>query len=626
MDTTTESLDEVEIIAALLHDVHDVNGLVFNTRALKCTVNKVHSRYSKEGIGFLTKTLPRLGKAFDKALSEHTMLNCEELGFKPMLYTKLPSFLGEFFCRVFHSDGVILPYPCIDSVKVIRDVCYLFYKYELPFTDEQETKVVSSFEETENELKAHAPVLEDLFRNLGVTNQARRARFTSTTLPQIAREARILLSRVFSDFDCTDIKPQHGPGTVATKQKLSEKYLWTNVSSRITAMYPFDAYFCASQGHVCDSYQSFSKVGNQDLPARVILVPKDSRGPRLISCEPVDFQWIQQGLRKAMCQRVESHHLTKDNVFFTDQSHNQIGALYGSLNGRYATLDLKEASDRVSVDLVRLLFPEHVFTYLESCRSLSTVLPSGKEIPLRKFAPMGSALCFPIMALTIWALLTAAAPDRYTQGRILVYGDDVIVPQTYVQTAITTLESFGLKINLDKSCVSGFFRESCGVDAFHGVNVTPVRFRTVWSSSPSPEVYSSWIAYANSMADRKRYRVYNYIVERLVRIYGTIPSEDMQLACPSLRIPSEDSHRIRRRWNSNLQKLEYRVRCVVSRPLKQVIDGWSMLLRFFAEGGSSYQEPFEVRRELSSTYVPKAPFSVSSYTRRHESILSWRWR
>jgi hypothetical protein len=627
MDTKSESLDELEIIAALLHDVHDVNGLVFNTRALKLTIKKVSSRYSKEGISFLTKTLPRLGKAFDKALSEASPLNATELGFKPQPWSKLPILFGEFFCRVLHTDGTPLPYPCIESVKVIRQICYLFYKYELPFTDEQEQKVVEQFEKTEDDLKAHAPILEHLFKDLGVTNQARRARFASTTMPQIAREARILLSGVFSGFDCLDIYPQHGPGTVATKQQLQEKYMWTNVSARITECYPFDAYFCASQGHVCDSYQSFSKVGNQDHSARVILVPKDSRGPRLISCEPVDFQWIQQGLRKAMCQRVESHRLTKGNVFFTDQSPNQIGSLYGSLNGRYATLDLKEASDRVSVDLVRLLFPEYLCRYLESCRSLSTVLPDGRVLPLRKFAPMGSALCFPIMALTIWAILTAVAPDQYTRERILVYGDDVVVPQQFVVTATSALEAFGLRVNLDKCCTKGFFRESCGVDAFHGINVTPVRFRTVWSTIPSPEVYSSWIAYANSMFDRKRYRVYNLIVERLVRIYGTIPHSDMNLSCPSLRQPSEDSVPIRRRWNKNLQKFEFRIRDVVSPPLTKVIDGWSMLLRYFAEGGPTYQEPLEASRAFQRSFRdPRAPFSVSSYTRRHSSILAWRWR
>jgi hypothetical protein len=39
------------------------------------------------------------------------------------------------------------------------------------------------------------------------------------------------------------------------------------------------------------------------------------------------------------------------------------------------------------------------------------------------------------------------------------------------------LSSVGLVVNHDKSFVHGHFRESCGMDAFRGVQVTPIRFR-----------------------------------------------------------------------------------------------------------------------------------------------------
>jgi hypothetical protein len=328
------------------------------------------------------------------------------------------------------------------------------------------------------------------------------------------RESRILLSRLLDSFDPKDIVPRHGPGAVATKQQLWSKYLWTNVSAKITERYPLDEYFYACLGHVCDRYRDIA-ITDLDLPAKVILVPKDSRGPRLISCEPVDYQWIQQGLGRALVRHVESHWLTKHNVFFSNQQTNRFGALLGSLNGEYATLDLKEASDRITVSLVRLLFPEHISMYLLSCRSSSTVLPDGTVLPLQKFAPMGSALCFPIMALCIWAILTAplvSDTESDTREGIAVYGDDVIVPSHYVGDAIELLEAFGLKVNRAKSCIKGFFRESCGMDAFKGSDVTPTRLRTVWSSSPSPESYTSWIAYANSFWDKKYYHTYDYIV------------------------------------------------------------------------------------------------------------------
>jgi hypothetical protein len=622
--------DSYSIIAALLGDVHDVHSEVFNTSSLRSTCLQVKKRLVSEGMGFLTKTLPRLGKAFDKALAGNTNLNSTKCAFASINGTELPRFLGEFFKLVLRPNGTLLESPCATSVKVIRQVCYLFYKYELPYTDEQEQQVIQKFEKTEEDLTTIQAVLQRM--EDGLVNCSSRRRMLSHneihTPLNIAREARILLNGLFSSFDPKDIHPKHGPGAVATKQQLHEKYLWSNVSVKITNVYPFDAYFCASFGHVCDSYDRFSSITDSVLPAKVILVPKDSRGPRLISCEPVDYQWVQQGLGGAIVDLVESHPLTRDNVRFTDQSPNRFGALAGSKSGKYATLDLNEASDRVSTALVRLLFPHHVYTYLEACRTSSTRLPDGRELELKKFAPMGSCLCFPILALTIWALLTAATNDADTRESIYVYGDDVIVPTTYVANAIRILESFGLKINQDKSCTAGLFRESCGMDAFNGVDVTPVRLRTVWSSSPSPEVYTSWIAYANSFWDRRYYRVYNLIVERMHRLYGAIPSDDMHLACPSLRDVSEVQRPKRRRINKHLQKCEYYVWDVQSPVVKRSMDGWSMLLRYFAEATDDSPFPTDTERN----YKPDGPleghpaFSVSQYTSRRASMLVRRWR
>lgn len=617
-----KSLDESEIIAALLHDVSNVHGLVFNTRSCRLTINQVRKRVRKEGLGFLTKTLPRLGKGFDKAISGHTPLNAESLGFRALRNSKLPRFLGELFSKVLQPDGTLLPNPCTDCVKQIRQLTYLFYKYELPYTDEQEQQVVSQFEKTEEDLST---VTEDLRKYedlLAQYYQAGRRAYKKPEGPAlIIRKARALLQELFADFDPLDIYPRHGPGAVATKQKLWSKFLWTNVASRITDVYPFDAYFCASVGHVCDSYKGYNNLTQEDLPARVILVPKDSRGPRLISCEPVDFQWVQQGLGRAIVELVEKHPLTRERVNFTDQSLNQFYALVSSRYGRYATLDLKEASDRVSADLVRLLFPSNVYTYLEACRSSSTVLPDGRVLPLKKFAPMGSCLCFPVMALTVWALLTAGLPNARRTRDVLVYGDDVIVPTAQAADAMSILESFGLKINQDKSCTSGLFRESCGCDAFNGVEVTPVRFRTVWSSSRSPDSYCSWVAYANSCYDRKYYRVYDYIVERLLLLYGAIPSEDMHLTCPSLReVPADKIPKVRR-YNRHLQRLEYNVWDLKTPSINKRIDGWSMLLRYFSEAAGPSRAYVDGLRNRHRPIEDRSPFSVSRYTRDRKSVV-----
>jgi hypothetical protein len=697
-----KSLDkfENELIATLLHDFHKSHGVVFNITALRKTLKKVDRRVAQEGLGFLTKTLPRLGKAFDLALSSSTPLNISELRLSPYrgslepimtehsdlewwnnrhdpqtgfvgevndecqfelefhgcpyfdrnlehrdhlrtyhpkvshggLTVNFPSLLGEFFNEVLRPDGTVRPEPCATSVRVIRQFCYLFYKYELPYTHEQEQQVLQAFEKTEQDLASHTQFLHHIGEELDSCAPTRRNRYKATSTLAVAREARILLARLFAYFEPLNIVPRHGPGAVATKQKLEEKYRFVNVSDRITSVYPLDAFFCASLGHVCDTYKAYKCITGHDLPARVLLVPKDSRGPRLISCEPVDFQWVQQGLGRAIVEHVEGHRISKYSVHFTDQMPNRIGALLGSQDGRYATLDLKEASDRVSLALVRLLFPSGLLPYLEASRSLCTELPDGRILHLDKFAPMGSALCFPILALTIWSILQAGAPDGFTRERILVYGDDVIVPTAYAAKAIEHLESFGLLVNRDKSCTSGLFRESCGLDAFKGVPVTPVRFRTVWSSTPGPDVYTSWIAYANSCYDRQYYGTYETIVSRLKSIYGPIPSEDMHLACPSIRVAPEDEKPQRRRWNKNLQKFEYFVTTVRSRSIARQMPGWHKLLRFFTERGdvgpmySLSHERLDRMMRDSGHLLAEPAFSVDQYTERKTSSLVKRWR
>jgi hypothetical protein len=633
MNGPCKSSDQVlNLITSLISDVYTSLGLT--SRVLRNTTEVVTRRTRQEGLGFLTKTLPRLGKCLDQALTSQINLTKERHGFSTWSSSTLPRFLGELFELVFDSKtGSVLPNPDVRYVSALREILFVFYKLDLPYSSDQEQGVLDQFVRTDSELRDVNSYLSSLSQELDMTiaQSPHQLRRKSSDLSDrqreliVLRRARVLLARLFSRFDPRDICPRHGPGAVATKQKHRDKFIWTNISSRLTDYWPLDAYFYASNGHVCDSFRDFSSLGDDSLAARVILVPKDSRGPRLISCEPVDFQWIQQGLQRALYNLVETSNLTRFNVFFTNQEPNRFAALYGSSNGKYATLDLKEASDRVSTGLVSALFPEHVRTALFAARTDRTQLPNGSEVPLLKFAPMGSAICFPILALSIWSLLAAAATDKSTRESTYVYGDDVIVPTAFAADAITILERFGLLVNKPKSCTSGFFRESCGMDAFKGVDVTPVRIRRPWRESPSPDTYESWISYANSFLKRKRYRVYDFIVEALERVYGPIPTSDMHLACPSLDGPV-NLKRFKRRTNFGLQLLEYRVR--VTQPLKVRYrsEGWPELLRYFTEKAQPVSPTCIAHQTIVINTIVDNPSSVSVYTRRRATKLSWTWR
>jgi len=632
MNKTDASLGEVSLTASLLRDVFD--GHVADDSERECAIAEeiLRVQYRSHGMGFLTRTLPKLGKALDRALAGHMFEMPSDTLLQKRAECVYPHFCGGLFNRVFHCDGRVRELPDINSISSLRQILYCWYKYELPYDGSTKQQVIDSFVRAEDELLRTDRDID------AVEAWMTRCPFDMPTLClskelstlSVARRAKILLHRLFAGLDLQNIIPRHGPGSVSTKERLWEKYQWLNVSSRITEYYPFDEYFLPSLSAVCDMYPSFcKKLGSESFDAKVILVPKYSRGPRLISCEPVDNQWIQQGIRAVLYDRIENHVLTKHNVFFTNQRPNQAGALLGSSTGRFATLDLKEASDRVSLVLVRCLWPADVFERMACCRSLGTVLPDGSRLSLRKFAPMGSALCFPVMATTIWALLTAAAPDKETQEGILVYGDDIIVPTAYAETAINVLTAFGLKVNTDKSCTRGFFRESCGVDAYMGVDVTPVKLKTVWSQTPCPHAYPAWVEYANALWDKQYYRTYDYIVGKLRRLYWPVAHDEMdepERYPIRLRIAPEQSKPIPVRTNKRLQRREYQTLQVKAVPVCHPTNGWDMLMRFFSEHAHT-ANPGDAG--ILADGIPRnvePPSSVSEYTKRDTSVLVKCWR
>jgi len=615
-----KSLDNVSVIANLVADVFTFALGIESPRARRLTIQKIEKRYAREGISFLTKTLPRLGKAFDKALAGEGPIDCT--GFRKKANAQIPKLFGELFERVFSSDGTVLPLPCVKSITSLRQLLFLYYKYELPYNETLEDKIILQFKKTEEDVVQ--------FSNRYSTISGSSPSKEEERLAKRAEEVRKCLNNHLWDFDWRNVMPRHGPGAVSTKEKRSRKYSFTRINPRISSVYNWDEFYFASLTHVCDSVSYFKDTPLEDAPARVVLVPKDSRGPRLISCEPLEIQWIQQGVARALVKHIESNPVMGRNVRFTDQEPNRRAALNGSRDGQLVTLDLKEASDRVALQVVEHVFPLELAQVLRNTRSLATILPTGEVLPLTKFAPMGSALCFPIMASLIWAILYTAG-DAQVRKDLLVYGDDVIVPRAFAQAAIEELESFGLLVNRDKSCINGLFRESCGMDAYFGADVTPVRFRTVWSSSPAASHYASWISYANSLHARGYHRTADYIGECLLKVYSSIPVrlDQEDPGYPVLRFDLVSNVETKHRFNPTLQKRERLVRVVQTQHVYEDMEGWLKLLRYFTENSRACPNG-NVDCSRCKTHFDclsrGSKSDTSQYTERDRSKLRLRWR
>jgi hypothetical protein len=425
---------------------------------------KLFNRFSNEGIGFLTTTLPNLGKEIISSFKTGSLK--VPTSFKKMKGTNLPLFYNRLFCRIYDSNGVLKLCPDTESIRVLNQLLFMFYKLEVPYTDKKKDKVLKDYIETENDLKTIFLREDD----------------------EHLAKARKIITNMFKDFDPMDIVPHISNGALATGEKGADKYYFKRKYSKIHEFYPYYRYFVASPDHLFGKTKDRNFV-NYDPSlikwykglencvsgvSKMCFVNKDSRGPRTISMEPCEYQYIQQGLKDRFVEHLE--RFTQNEINFLDQGHNQKAAYDGSITGNYQTIDFSSASDRVSLELVNNLFRDvpRTLDALHAVRSTHTMLPNGDIIKLNKYAPMGSSMCFPVLATVIYALSKAFNEHL----RILVYGDDLILEDDSCYAKLDQVFSrYKLKINENKSFSSGMFRESCGCDAFAGTIITPIRIK-----------------------------------------------------------------------------------------------------------------------------------------------------
>lgn len=510
------------------------------------TINK---RVASEGVSFLSKTLPNLAKALEKGLETGTFTSPTSFARKRYgrVATALPAFLLGLLNRVFdEKSGDLLQKADPASVWGVRQICYLVYKYQLPFTEEQNSEACSGVVLTDASLPEYAHFKKMTHGRRGL----------------LLWEARKLMLNLFSGFDILDIIPRNGAGASNSPlvNRQSDKYEFVRALPDDTERcYPLRDYFSPSlacgrgQGRNA-LYLSAAGKASTDLPyfrgsrsrcdriTHIVPVPKDIRGPRIIGKENPELQALQQGQRMALQNLCETHPLTRGHINFSDQGVNARLALQASIDQKMATLDMKDASDRVSVGLVQALFPSDIFEALMATRSTHALVPvNGTKILIRlkKFSPMGSGVCFPVESIVFWALSVAAlivcGVSRADALRnVYVYGDDTIVPTAYATQVIKLLTQMHLRYNKGKCYIAGNFRESCGTDAFKGVVVTPLRLKKRLPTQISDaESIVSWVSIANAFALKNMWATYYHIKHHIEAIpkLGRLPYVRANTGC-----------------------------------------------------------------------------------------------
>jgi hypothetical protein len=209
----------------------------------------------------------------------------------------------------------------------------------------------------------------------------------------------------------------------------------------------------------------------------VVTVPKNAKTDRTIAIEPDWNCFFQLGLGTCIRRR-----LNRVGLLYPDaQERNKRLAQAGSLTGLFATVDLKAASDTLSLSLCDLLLPSDLKAFINELRSPEGVLSTGEKVVYEKVSSMGNGFTFELETAMFWALASSCDPS----GDAAVYGDDVILSVGAVPLFVEALTDLGMEVNQKKTHVIGPFRESCGGHYFNGVDVTPPYFKERVCDAPS---------------------------------------------------------------------------------------------------------------------------------------------
>jgi len=427
-------------------------------------VQTMLERASSEGSSFFKVTFSVLGKALDRGLIDGNLKIPASFGTKRN--TSLPRFCYAVFRTIFDDGGTLLANPKLSSIFFLRQLLLFDSKLLTEPSVDQRRQAVDGFEKRQETLrKVRVP----------------------TSHPVVLR-AQKLLGSVLRGLDLSVITPGHGPGGVADGLDRFERWDFTEWPLKASRWYPHDKYGSSSFKALCD-------VGvpriRREMNTKCCLVPKDFKGPRLISAEHTVNQYLQQGQMKKMMQYIDNHRLLRRSIRLRDQTFNQKICRRAYEDG-LVTLDLSNASDTVSSTLVWFLLAE--VPKLRSqlfCTRSDFMVYENRKIKITAFAPMGSATCFPIETLVFWALSLASvrhvtsfwphpisrmrSPLEEASSSVAVFGDDIIIPAYAMDTLVGTLQTVGCEVNTSKTCYSTPFRESCGSEWYNGVDITIIR-------------------------------------------------------------------------------------------------------------------------------------------------------
>lgn len=591
-------------------------------------ISRLQSALNAEGGSFITITHLDMCAYFRRSLAVEAMLDLPSMprprGFgRKSSCDRRPAYLWGLLSLVFDEDGTLKTDPDVTAIAFVHQWLLMAKKLEVDCDESRTEATLNEFLDIESRMPDHHAGTWDLDDPIW----ARRSGHplwgepspSDPTLPGIIpeesygmvdwglyRQVCDRVSSVIGVFDPWSSRPKHGPGAVADPGN-PLKYEFKDWPRKLQQYFPWD--FFASH----DLGQSQLELGlapsENEYPSVVLCVPKTQKGPRIICKEPIAHQWMQGAVERFLVDRVNDTVLSL-SISFRDQTASQRMALEASSNGELSTVDLSAASDRISTRLVEYLFSKDgetsLLDALHASRSRWYRL-KGQHHRFRKFAPMGSACTFPIQTILFLTFCVSAVLQargwsikRWMEvlPSVRVFGDDIVIPTDSIPVLYAALASAGLKVNAAKSYSTGLFRESCGMDAYAGWDISPAYIKQLYSPS-NPSSLQSVVDTANNLFHKGYWHTSSALLK-------TVPAAELKLlpiksiraleggngdgAVSLVSFSGEDFSHLSSRFNEDLHMMEHSVMTLKTKVTTEVSDGTASLTQFFFEEPSPEDE------------------------------------
>lgn len=541
---------------------------------------------------------------------------------------RVPRLFAGLWLRVFDKSACLLPDPDVNSIAFLVQLCTFGKKVEVECSTDRRKAALENYHDIERELRVpesswDADVLvcerggSDLHLNDRYSPHRLLPLFawaqcpgsdgeqptagTQRLLERCQQVADLVTSALpffepvsysaeVSERGVEGIGHKHGPGAVAERLKGWEKSRFPNWPHKLEHWFPWEQ--C---GRTAGSDEP--RPRNHEVASRLIFVPKTAKGPRIIAAESTAHQWCQQLIRCWLVEKIKDSPIG----YFLDFSRQDLSGnlvLQASLDRKLATVDLSDASDRLSCWTVERMFRgnQSLLHALHAARTRylrDEIIPGSKTfIKLRKFASQGTATTFPVQSLCFLIIALASCVDDgeitwdsllKLRGQVRVYGDDIIVPRRGYERLTHIMTALQLKVNKAKSFKTGCFRESCGTDGYMGYNVTPVKPKVLVADGPAS--CQAVLDTVNNLFIRSYWHASDYLKSllpshllRRLRVVGVHGAGFSGLTSFS---GSHEDH-LEQRWNKGLHRQEVRVWSILGQTRKETRDGYSTLLDFFA--------------------------------------------